>query len=376
MTRDRVMIRVRQGASVLVALGLICGMMISADALAVRKRSEAASAARRSALSGPAWVTAPLPVGWKSLAHGYHHGAVETLGDDVWIAGRRVIIHYDGEATEILASDPMSASIQSIDMTSPGQGWIAGGSGTLYEFDGESWTESMSPVKASGVGLDDLEMDSEDSGVACGTVEGGGGRALHWNSLFWQTRHMPTWSCDDLSVVAPDDVWAVGQEGIIAHFDGTTWSAYTSPTTVDLRAIDMVSPDEGWAAGDRGIILHYLDSEWSVFTPPGPADSHINALEMVSTTLGWAGGSDLFKYTGESWVTETVPVTLGGGHDHSQYITDISMVSDTEGWAVGTMNLILRYTTETGGSLAGIGERARLRDRRYFPHVFSNLVRR
>ncbi len=374
MTKNRLSDGVRSIASIIVASFLLGGLMVSVAGIAKMEKEVVANTTRSATLSEPTWVTVPLPAEWHSLTHGFHHYAVETLADEVWIGGRRVIIHYDGEETEILASDPMSASISAIDMIGPGEGWIVGGSGMMYEFDGERWTNVPSPVAASGVGLDDLEMYSSDSGVACGAIQGGGGRAIHWNSLFWQTRHMPTWSCDGLSVLTPDDIWAVGQEGLIAHYDGTAWSAYTSPTTIDLRAIDMVSAEEGWAVGVDGVILHYTDTAWSIVTSPTTA--HLHALDMVDSENGWAGGDELLRYDGGSWITVTTPVALGGSHDHSKIIADISMLSETEGWAVGTMNLIMRYTTESGGGLAEIGEFDAIWERLYLPHVFSNMVRR
>ena len=48
---------------------------------------------------------------------------------------------------------------------------------------------------------------------------------------------------------APDDAWAVGDHGTIAHFDGTKWTLAESGTTEQLSAVHGSGPDNVWAEG-------------------------------------------------------------------------------------------------------------------------------
>jgi hypothetical protein len=54
-----------------------------------------------------------------------------------------------------------------------------------------------------------------------------------------------------------DDVWAVGSDGAILHYDGETLEQVASTTTRSLHAIGGTGPTDIWAAGDEGTTLHW-----------------------------------------------------------------------------------------------------------------------
>jgi hypothetical protein len=62
---------------------------------------------------------------------------------------------------------------------------------------------------------------------------------------------------------APNDVFAVGLNGRILHYDGQTWSPMTSPTTGHLSDLWGRSSNDVYAAGQAGI-LHYDGASWYV----------------------------------------------------------------------------------------------------------------
>lgn len=59
----------------------------------------------------------------------------------------------------------------------------------------------------------------------------------------------------------PADVWAVGTEGTLAHFDGVGWSAVPSGTTSDLYGLGS-GPSDVWAVGGRDV-LHWVGTGWT-----------------------------------------------------------------------------------------------------------------
>ena len=61
------------------------------------------------------------------------------------------------------------------------------------------------------------------------------------------------------------NAFAVGANGRIVHFDGTSWSAMTSPTTGRLGAVGGTGPNDVWAVGDT-VALHYDGTKWSPVT--------------------------------------------------------------------------------------------------------------
>jgi hypothetical protein len=59
------------------------------------------------------------------------------------------------------------------------------------------------------------------------------------------------------------DIFAVGDSGIILHYNGSSWSPMGSGTTNALFGVWGSSSSDVFAAGDYGTILHYDGSSWS-----------------------------------------------------------------------------------------------------------------
>lgn len=60
------------------------------------------------------------------------------------------------------------------------------------------------------------------------------------------------------------DVFAVGEAGGIAHFDGKAWSEQTSGTEKRLSTVWGFGPKDVWAGGtDSNTVRHYDGKEWS-----------------------------------------------------------------------------------------------------------------
>lgn len=69
------------------------------------------------------------------------------------------------------------------------------------------------------------------------------------------------------------DIWAVGEGGLILHFDGTSWSRSQAPTDARLVAVMGRGADDVYAVGGDfpGMVLHWDGLAWSQFaeTPQG-----------------------------------------------------------------------------------------------------------
>lgn len=100
-------------------------------------------------------------------------------------------------------------------------------------------------------------------------VVGDGGLILRWNGIDVTRVDSPTYA--DLSDVwgsGPGDVWATGY-GALLHWDGARWSSWTS-TVTDAHLNDVWGTDAGsggpdvWAVGLGGTILRRAHGSWSV----------------------------------------------------------------------------------------------------------------
>ena len=59
------------------------------------------------------------------------------------------------------------------------------------------------------------------------------------------------------------DVFAVGSDGVIIHYDGYGWSRMKSNIEASLYDVWGTSPSNVYAVGDGGMVLHYDGSKWS-----------------------------------------------------------------------------------------------------------------
>jgi len=194
---------------------------------------------------------------------------------------------------------PVNSGRYSIDLFNMKDGVIVGGRGgndnrtTLFSLDESGQWESI------------IDKDNRFVFYALSLLENGQGWAVGDHVIlefepgadvhpFLQPIRI-TASLNAVTSITTSEAWAVGNDGVIAHYDGDDWAVYeTGLKDVDLFDIDMVSQNEGWAVGSKGTILHYLDgvwylqkhSRWDLFRP-----TMIHAIDMISEDEGWAVGS-------------------------------------------------------------------------------------
>jgi hypothetical protein len=129
---------------------------------------------------------------------------------------------------------------------------------------------------------------------------------------------------NEIAVIAPDDVWAVGRKYVPAgtgmetqtlamHWDGAAWTIVPSPSPspypgggwADFQSVHAVSSNDVWAAGGKRIQA-----------PDGFVGTHL----MVQ------------RWNGSSWSVLNTPVTIGGS---GNFIDDIEVVANDDIWFVG-----------------------------------------
>ncbi len=98
------------------------------------------------------------------------------------------------------------------------------------------------------------------------------------------------------------DVFAVGENGMILHYEGVEWTKMKSPTTEHLYGVWGSSPTNVYAVGASGTILHYNGLTWS-------ADVESGTTEWLRAIWG-TGSNDIYSvgdsgtilyYDGVSW---------------------------------------------------------------------------
>ncbi len=118
------------------------------------------------------------------------------------------------------------------------------------------------------------------------------------------------------------DVFAAGNDGVILHFDGESWTSQATPVTAPVWGLWAVGPEDVWAVGgnnfsdDPPFVLHYDGVEWTLSNIPTLVRPGVHAFFKV-----WASGPDdvwmvgqngaVLHYDGEGF-TET---GIGAGQD-------------------------------------------------------------
>jgi len=195
-------------------------------------------------------------------------------------------------------------------------GWATQTSGTTWTLNGV-WGTSSTDVFAVGEN---------------GTV-------LHYNGAIWD-------SMDSGVLVALNDVWgssstdvfSVGQNGVICHYDGTGWSEMSSGTNRHLRGVWGTASDNVYAVGYSGTILNYDGTSWDNVT--SNTNTHLTGIWGSCSTDVFAVGATgingkIMHYDGAIWSES--PTT-----GHPDFLGIWGAASDNV-FVVGGDGTILRY---------------------------------
>lgn len=142
----------------------------------------------------------------------------------------------------------------------------------------------------------------------------------------------------DSFAIAADNVWAVGDDGAVRHFDGTAWAEVAGGTNFDLNAVWGTSQTDVWIAGDRGALLHW-DGEVFVPVVAGQGDADLEAIDGTGPADVWIVGDEMtLHYDGTAWSRpdQTTPSLHG-----------LFVAAQDDVWAIGE-DLIWRFDDTAG----------------------------
>jgi photosystem II stability/assembly factor-like uncharacterized protein len=235
-------------------------------------------------------------------------------------------------------------ALHSISMGSYRDGWAVGDSGAMmhgvmqgaphsgrYEWYVFSWSPVLTVTNSSLFGV---HMFSEDEGWAVGGVWTGSnpkGTVVHYLNGIWAAEDIGDSLLTNVSGVSPNDVWAVGLNGVMVHYDGSQWQAVDRLTTAHLRSVEMISTSSGWASGDDGTLLHYRDGEWHLASDVRvDRDLTYRGIDF-SSGEGWMVGEWglIMKYREEdgAWVSVTSPT--------NNDLYSVWSLTNNDAWTVG-----------------------------------------
>jgi hypothetical protein len=200
---------------------------------------------------------------------------------DVWAVGGQLaavgepgvglLMHSDGTAwtTEALpAGTPLLNWVHGAD----GEIWLVGNAGAALQRGPTGWTSVPTPVDVPLWGV--FVLAADDAWAVGGDAFDLEGTPviLRWDGASWTDSPLPALDRASAALfkvwaAATDDVWAVGDSGVIVHFDGMAWTQVPSGTSHDLISLWGTGPSDIVAVGGRsaGTVARYDGATWSTF---------------------------------------------------------------------------------------------------------------
>jgi len=110
---------------------------------------------------------------------------------------------------------------------------------------------------------------------------------------------------------ASGDIHVVDRWGSVFRFDGSAWETLRGGApTQDLYAVHGSGPDDVYAVGDQSVIQHYDGVGWKIFETPPPTFYPLYSVFAFSSDDVMFGGAwgDVFHWQGGSWTTIPNPL--------------------------------------------------------------------
>src|SRR5262249_1688708 len=158
----------------------------------------------------------------------------------------------------------------------------------------------------------------------------------------------------DVSVVADDDIWAVGisdrtgsnERSIVVHWDGTKWKASTPTGQVTgLASVSMLSSTYGLAVGQLSppgvaVAVGFSGGAWDAQKLAGSQGQMLHGVVVTSKQEAWAVGTRLVHGSSAPFVDHFVKgsgwSTVPAGTAHGGVFWSVAASSTGAMWAVGT----------------------------------------
>jgi len=206
------------------------------------------------------WTRYPAPPDlWYNSVSG-------TAENDVWVSlggWGNVVQHWNGaDWSPRVPLGTCGTSARTLSAASADEVWAIGGNGACH-WNGSDWTEHKFDTEH---GYHGIWGDSRTGVWAVGTNRGfadvrryAGGT---WSRVMAGVGPSPLYAVWGLT---PRSVWAVGERGTIARFNGAAWANEASGTEALLMAVWGSAETDVWAVGGGGTIVRRTAAgTWSV----------------------------------------------------------------------------------------------------------------
>jgi hypothetical protein len=293
-------------------------------------------------------ANAPIPAARPTDVLPAPHGLLTVFGtsaEDVWVAGEEgALARFDGEGWHGFPT-ALGTPLRGLHGNGPSNVWAVGPH-TVLRFDGQAWLELLHVPDET---LLDIWVSPRGEASIAGHSNADD-RALvrSWNGVEWQTFVLGTaltfwavWGSSDGVIyiagtalngsgmvlrgnadgVGPsgyagpsvrdvwgtssDDVWVAAYDGILQHWDGSSWTVYEAPDRARIMGGIGAGSARAFAVGLDGLILHFDGQSWS--TGASGTDKTLMSVWAAADDDAWAvGDATVLHWDGTEWLDTTL----------------------------------------------------------------------
>ncbi|HEX6817191.1 MAG TPA: toll/interleukin-1 receptor domain-containing protein [Ktedonobacterales bacterium] len=273
---------------------------------------------------------------------------------EVWAVTRSdLLVHYTkGKWSSV--QGPSGVELDGVALFNSHDGWAVGARGVLLHYDGTNWTQASSPV------TDDLESIALDPASHEGWAVGGSSGSsdspaviLRFANGEWTKAFSPEHgSLARIAITqgaAGADAWAANTADVL-HYQNGSWTPLDSGQNYSIFNCSGASQTEQTAqASYRDVSSGAAGDAWiaeNVETYNGPCDGDTVAKSIVTPyLLHFSNGRwsrqplpslTSAQVTATATAAKPTGTAAGGSAQVSYSLTQVTMVSASEGWAFGT----------------------------------------
>jgi photosystem II stability/assembly factor-like uncharacterized protein len=247
------------------------------------------------------------------------YGVWGICGTNVFVVGYNgTILHYNGSNWSSVESGT-SVYLYGIWGTSRNNIFAVGDDGTILHYNGCTWSSMESGTSELLEGIWGTSGEKIlTGGRDCVNLDvfavGREGTILHYDGYAWSPMESGTtkW-LHGIWGSSVTDVFAVGNLGTILHYDGSTWSDMAQDSKDEYRSVWGSSGSDVFVSGTYGSILHYDGNAWSTMRPEGSVDNAVTDLEFhpqennVIYTATFGAGVYLSPNQAGGWLNLGIP---------------------------------------------------------------------
>jgi hypothetical protein len=243
-----------------------------------------------------------------------NRGVWGSAANNVYAANYTGMLRYDGAGWSHVAAVRWR-SLHDVWGSAASNVWGVGDKGEMVRWDGSAWTlfrYDGTSVAARGLGDYDMPASAYTLRGVWGSAAnnvfavGDSGVVLRYNGTAW-TR-MTTGTTAQLNDVwgsGASDVYAATATGRLLRFNGTAWSFVAGVQAPGaLRSVWGSASNNVYAVGDGGIMYRYNGSSWQRVRLPTRQVLYAVWGTGASNVYAAGGGGALYRYNGTAWTPE------------------------------------------------------------------------